>query len=306
MTAYDQIMITRRVHPMVYWFTASTLYFVLEESIFRAFGEHGFFWTRFIITYVVLAGVPTFTVMMSRSFKGVIQDLQSLIELPEENVDRWILDKLRVIFSFDTPLAKCIVILTLVFANLIAFIVGFPFSSNTFNILNFVILQPLLIIAGQSAYIVIASLRLLYQIVRYPLKSSFYKPGRLSTASLSNTFSLTAMVALAFYLLHALAIWFTPFRLNVWIITWGIVTAFFPLALFLWSFFQVHLLIRRIKIANIDAVNQQVQVTFSRLQSQPTKEQAELLNQMMEIQNKVEQTGEWPISKEEITTYLDC
>jgi hypothetical protein len=140
--------------------------------------------------------------------------------------------------------------------------------------------------------------------VRYPLKPAFYKPGRLSTAALSNTFSLTAMFALAFYLLHVLAIMLAGYRLDVWIVTWITVNAFFPLALFLWSFFQVHFLIRRMKIANINAVNQQVQDTFACLQNQPSKEQAALLDQMMEIQKKVEQTDEWPISKEEITTLL--
>lgn len=202
MTSFHYLMITRRIHPLVYWFTVSTLSFGLQEALLLLFHESGLFWVRFILTYAILVGIPVFTVMMSQSFDSVMHYLYSVLELPAENVTGWIKDRENLLFSLETPVSKCIVVLTVIVADAPFIALGSPFHSNPLGVFIFILFQLLFIFGGQAAYIVLASMYVLYQILRYPLKSSFYRPGRISTAPLSNTFSLTAMVILVFYVLH--------------------------------------------------------------------------------------------------------
>jgi len=85
-------------------------------------------------------------------------------------------------------------------------------------------------------------------------------------------------------------------------IAWMIVTAFFPLAMFLFSLLQIHKLLSQIRQYNLELINQQIQTAYNCLATTLSKDTAEQLSQLMDVQNKVGKMPEWPLALEGITT----
>jgi hypothetical protein len=59
-----------------------------------------------------------------------------------------------------------------------------------------------------------------------------------------------------------------------------------------------------LKQRNIDVINGQVVEISNQLQGKPTKETAEILMQLMDIQKKIENMREWPVSAQGAFTFL--
>jgi hypothetical protein len=136
------------------------------------------------------------------------------------------------------------------------------------------------------------------------LSQAFHMPGRVYTAKLSNALLFLALMAILFYSIHAYAFWMTSLRQNAWIIAWLIVTGFLPLLLFIWSYYEIHVLLQRIKFLNVEEINSQIQLALQRVKAEQSKEQVEVLNGLIEVQSTVEKSQEWSISQAEVMTFL--
>jgi hypothetical protein len=74
--------------------------------------------------------------------------------------------------------------------------------------------------------------------------------------------------------------------------------------MFVWSFFQIHVLLRQMKLRHIQQISHEVQGALEAFKKLPSKENAETLNQLMEIQTKIQRLTEWPISVQGVATFL--
>jgi hypothetical protein len=304
MIAYERIMLTRRVHYIPYWIAVGAVLFAIEQVLIRALGESGFFWVRLLVAYGGLCGIVITLIYMSRSFRAMMSELASVIEPPVADYGLWVEHKTQEIFSFTHWAARLMSALFVVGVTSTILLAVLPFRSSALNAVWIIGWQPFLIVSGHAAYSIIAGLDFLTQIVRYPVKVPFYRPNHPAIQSLSAFYSRAALVVLVFYIGLIAAVWTNPYGFTAPAVAWILVTGFLPLSLFLWSFFQIHGLLRRIKQINLDTVNQQVQVTLTLLQTTPSKENAEALAQIMDIQKKVEQEPEWPFTLEEIFTLI--
>jgi hypothetical protein len=75
-----------------------------------------------------------------------------------------------------------------------------------------------------------------------------------------HNYYLTQTFFLVFYYVFlVIAIWQGPYGFNKPMLVWLACVAFYPFAVFPWSFFQIHILMRNIKQSHLEIINSKVQ-----------------------------------------------
>lgn len=232
--------------------------------------------------------------------------LEDILVIPSKSHNEWVEKKMREVFSFETFLSKLfpmLFALSVTFSVLLWFL---PYQSTLLNILWVAAIQPFLLISGHGAYCIISVLTFLSEIDSYPIKVPFYRRNHPSIESISFFYSYATSVAVIFYLWLLLETPLGPFGFITQpiIVIWLIIIGFFPLSMFVWSFLKVNTFTRRIKQSHIDVINQEVIVALDKLKKKPSKENAETLSQIMDIQHRIERENVVFIKIEQILTFI--
>jgi len=300
----DRYFWKQRIHYVFFWIFLGILYFLVFLLLMLIYSETALLWTFLIITLMGLTLVPIIATHASFLFKELLKKLESILIIPIDNKNLWFIEKTREIFSFDTFFSKLFSIFICILLSIFLLTLNLPIQNRQLKYLFIILLQPIFISGSRAGFIAIALLRFLTNAVKYPTKSPFYKPKDLVILPLTDFYSRVAIIALALYLLSLLAIILSSFIYSTQMIVWIIFSGFFPLALFIFSFFQIRNLVKRIKNFHVERINEQIQSIYDNLNREPSKENAETLNQFMEIQNKVEKIQEWPLSFNGLVTLI--
>lgn len=181
---------------------------------------------------------------------------------------------------------------------------GFPFQTLTANILAVLGFIPLLIICGQGAYLLLDLLLVLRELVNLPPKVSFYLQSHPAIARLQNSFSSASLIVMLAYICLVLSIWQGPYGFSLEMQIWLTVLAFYPISMFFWSFFHVHILMLNVKNSHIKIVNKEVQETLERVLKNKKNDDVDRLEKLMGIQNKVQAMKEYPVEFQGTLTFI--
>jgi hypothetical protein len=298
------VMLTRKIHYVPYWVLAGAIFFGLEELAIRLFQETAVTWRQVLVASIGIFGVIIGWNSIYRTFLHSMSDLDSIVEIPGGDADSSIRTRAERFFTLKSWGAKVAIAILCIGATATMLLMGLPFRTFGMNALFLIQMQFFLAVCGHGVYFLIALLVFLSQVVDYPLKTSFYRVNHPAILSLYTFYSRSAFVVLLLYSCLLVVIWQSPYGLQSYMLIWPSILAFYPLAMFTWSFLKIHKLMYRIKQSNVDMINRQVKETLELLSEQASRENAEILAQLMDIQKKVEAVRDWPIAFQGIVTFV--
>ena len=294
-TVYEKLTFTKRFHYVIYWLLIGLLLFFFQEFFTRISGDTELLPMRALFSFYISL-IAIIIINLKMFFPTVIHECQEIISFPSENITDWVDNKILEMGTFSTPALRlfALLIIALLFATV--FLLGLPYKTTLSNIIFFLILILFSAVSAHAVYGVGKLLGLLPHLVNYPISPPFYLSKHSSISLLASFYSRTTFGALGVVISLFLIVWQTPYGFAPLLIGWLIFVSFLPLALFLWTFLQVHILMKRIKQTSIRTISERIQSQLNLNLENPDKHLADELEKLMKIQDMVEKMSEWPIA----------
>ena len=301
MFPYDRLIYYKRIHYLFYWLIFGAIYFLIWEAITRVLGENGYTLFRVTIAFGGISGLIIFTTAMRNAFQSLLDKLENVIA-PAKDYEKWSTQTVSDIFSFKLPSAKLFPLIFAIGVTSTVLIAFPPYHSNWANIIWIIALQPFFIVGGFGAHGILHLLYFLTRLSAYPIKVPLFRQNHPGVVALSLFYSYLTLVVVICYVWLITATWQSPYsrltQSNIWLIIIG----FFPLATFIWSYFRILAFARNILQTHLDIINDQVQSALKQVKKKPSKENAEALMKIMEVQIYLEKHNQLPIKIEQVLT----
>jgi hypothetical protein len=302
MTAYDRLVTPKWIHFIPYWVIIGLIYFLITELAVRLVGETYLFVFRFLLAFGGITAAGIITNIIKKRFNSAMQEYSTVAEFPHKNSEGWIKEKSEELFSLNTWTSKVVwICVDIGVMATVVIVLGSPFHSIPPYIFGLIVMQPIILLMSQGAYFLIVLLMVLSQVVKYPVKVPFFMNKPPAIMKLFNFYSRTTFLILIAHIVIVLIIWQSPYGINGVTSLWLIV-GFYPLLMLLWSMNQFHVLMKRIKQDNVEIINNNVQFALASVQLNPRKDNIAQLSDLIEIQNHLEKSPEWPIATEGLIT----
>jgi hypothetical protein len=218
--------------------------------------------------------------------------------------EEWLKKRSRRIFTLGSWQAKFITLLIVVPGVITVTWSGFPSRFMTLNIFGLIFFIGILIFCGQGLYMCLDLLATLRETVLRPAQVPFFRIASKVVARLQTYYSFVAITVTLAYIGLVITIWYSPYGLSRAMQAWLTVLAFYPLSLFLVSYFHLHVLMQNIKWSHLDIISKEVQAALERMLYSTTLEGAERLEKVMDIQLKVQSMKEWPLATQGSVAFL--
>jgi len=304
---YERIIPFKSIPYWVFWIGIGILAFSSSEIIVRAYNEKGFlpFLALRCIMSIVWAGFPITLTWLSHGFFDTMRFASDIFWSDAAEFEDWLERRQKRIFTFQSGFSKLIALIVGISVTATYSLGGLPLH-NTLPIIYFVITGTLLsIMGGQTVYIIFDLLATLAELTRKDAHIPFFRIPHPAITRLQNYYAVAALIMTAGYISLIVAGWQSPYGLfNPGVITWLSILAFFPLALFILSSYQIHLLMSKIKQSQLEMVNKQIQSLFQKNARKSGTKTYDQLEKAMTIQTKIQSLPEWPLSFASIFSFL--
>lgn len=298
---YEKI-IPFHLSKWLFWPLIGTVTFFIGILIINLSKETGYFWTQIFFTGMSI-GIPLVFIWLNDNFRAALYPLSNILWNDSADFDSWVETRKRRLFTFESPVAKLLIVLAVALALITIFLLGLPFKSLGVNIIALIGFAFLTIENAHSAYTFLDFLITAHEIANRPINPPFYINTKYVISKLQNYYSSLTLFITGGYFAMAIAIWQGPYGITPELQIWLSFGAFYPLASFFWLFFQSHVIMQRIKHANLVAINQEIQTTYAQTMSKKSNEKLEQLSKIMELQDKVALLPEWPIELQGTITF---
>ena len=305
MCIYERIILFKRVHYFVYYHLVGIIIFLLEELSLRALGETSLLPIRLIVIYGGFTVFPIAAIYLSRRLRFILNKIRSSIVPPSiNNYELWVSKKIDDFFSFKYwPIRISVLLIgTAVLVTILS--MQKPFPTILPNIIVYISILPIVYVGSHGYYFVIAILHFLSRLVRYPINVPFFRIQSVEIKYIQNFYFRTSLLILLIYFYIVFTAWQSPFGFSEPVLFWLSILGFCPLAMFLWSFFQIHVLMSRIKQIYLDVCTEKIQIAIKELDKKMTTSGVDKLLKLMEVQGKVEKLPEWPVNINSTVTFI--
>lgn len=301
---YERIIPVRRLNYAIFWTLVGIIYFSIQEAVLKIDNEQGYLVTRFLLALVGFSGQIISMVTLQHYFRSTLLNIQNLVKIHGQTFESWSEQIVMEMFSLKSFFAKVLPVVFVIAGNITILQFKLPYQANISNIMWLIQWQIPLIISGFSAYTILAGFLFLRRLDNVSFVVPFYRVKHPAIMSLWSYYSIAILVVVIFYVSMILVIWQSPYGFAVETLVWIIAISFLPLALVLLTFIQTHNILRRIKFAHIEIANKQVQTVLGQFTREPSKDNAEALKHLVEVQRQVEQSSDWPINIGSIFTFM--
>jgi len=305
-STYERIILFKRMPYWLYWALMGLAVFLINKAANLILHER-----QFLFTEIVFSGaiglLPTLMIFGSHEFEKTMVGLSSILwggNNNNEEFNQWLYERKTRIFTLKSWGAKFITILFVACALLTISFLGLPFQSSIANGLALLGFISLLLMSGQTAYLLLDLLITLREIVYRPVNIPFYIQTHPAIKKLQSIYFSAALFTTLGYVLGVLSIWQSPYGFSFELQLWLTMLAFYPISMFFWSFFHVHILMQNIKDSHIKIINQEIQRTLGVVLKNEKTDDVERLEKMMGIQNKVQEVKEYPIELQGALTFI--
>ncbi len=305
MTIYERTMVTKKFHYIPYWLTVGVLLFAQQELIAKIFKETELLPIRILVSFYVSVSA-IFMINLKNIFVHVIEQIGELFEFPGSQ-DSWLENKINEFGSpekFSIATRVYFVVFHLGF-TITVLSLGIPYKSWVSDIDFLITLQFFLFTSAHMVYGVAILLKILAEIVNFPLKRMpFYFSRHPGILVLARFYSRASLYSLAIVIILALCVWFNPYGLFSALIFWWLFTSVIPIILFIWTFIQSHTLMLRIRDKSLSLISQQIQECLDLVQKGASKDDVERLAKLMGIQDMASEMSIYPVGIEGATTFI--
>ncbi|MGI9065260.1 MAG: hypothetical protein ACR2HX_02500 [Pyrinomonadaceae bacterium] len=222
-------------------------------------------------------------------------------------LDSWVESRAKRIFTFSSWGSYVVTALIAVPGLITIFVVGLPSKFTGLNLFGISFFGVILILCGHGLYMCLDLLLTLRELVMRPVQVPFFMMEHRAISKLQNYYAFVGATVAFAYLWLVVATWRSPYRLSNGVLeVWLTVLAIYPLAIFVVSLHQIHVLMRNIKLSHLAVINREVQEALRAVQDSSNKrlEDAESLEKLMDIQSKVEGVREWPIGSQTTLAFV--
>lgn len=234
--AIDNFIFPKRWNYILYWLVIGLLFFLFSEFLIRVFKEKYFLELR-ISSLILLVALGIMGNFIRVNFNKALSMLSEIMEFPEKTFEKWKHEVDEVLFTTKTPTAKIVILAIDAFSISVMVSYGLPFQSTILNIIAIVSLIPLLTIGAFGAYMLIDLMFTLSQLTKHPINVPFYLIKHHYVLNLSTFFTQSSLFVLACYAWLIFTISLGPYKLEGLVLISVAIIGFYPLSMFLWSFF---------------------------------------------------------------------
>jgi hypothetical protein len=301
-STYAKPIISKKIPYWLQWPLIGLITFITHQILVYYFNERDYFLTSaFLSIFICL--LPIIYAVGPVAFFDSVKPLIPIID-EKLGFDRWLHTRIERIFTFKSTYSRILTI-TVVIAGAITVNITEPlYTSNATKIFDFSAFILLLFICGQGAYVALDLIVSIKEIVNMPLVMSFYAKQSSIIKHIQRYFYFLTIKVTLIYAMLAIAVWAGPYGLNRAMQAWLIVLSLYPIGMFLWFFFQIHVLMLNIKQSQIIMANKEVQKLWGQVVRGDKFDVADDLTKMMDIQDRVEKFKEWPIQLGSTITFL--
>ena len=288
--------------PLLFWPSLSLIVFFVGDFLIYQSGENRYLGTQTLFAITVTA-IPLSFIWLSNNYQTNLNSLSGYFWDTKDEFEEWLDVRVKRIFALRSRKARFFILATTILAVITVFFLGLPFKSTWLNILG---LMGFVFIAGLNGHAAYGFLDMMYtlkEIASRPVKSPFYFPAELAVSKLQSYYSTTTLLVTSGYILLAASVWEGPYGITPQMQIWLIISAFYPLAMFFWSFFQIHIIMQHIKHANIQVVNHEIQKLLPRALEEKKDGSMKQLTSLIELQDKMASMKEWPIEIQATITF---
>jgi hypothetical protein len=253
MSIYEKWILFKRPHYIVYYVLIGTLAFFVQELLLRVLGDSSWLLFRILLVYWSFTFIPIILVYFSHRFQFTLGKTRSFLIPPNTNdYGSWVLQKNDDFFSFKSwPIRISVLILgTLIMATVLSFPKLYPDVIS--NVIIYLTVLLGIFLGSHGVYFTFAILSFLSQFVKYPMNVPFYTTHNEELKLIQGFYFKAALVVLFCYSYVILMAWSTPFKFSEPVMFWLLFLSFCPLGLFLWSYFQIHILILQRRIIEVE------------------------------------------------------
>ncbi len=240
--------------------------------------------------------IPPLMIEFSKTFISRANELSKFLWEDFSEFERWRNSRYIHIFTLKSRQSK-ITCVGLVIAVVITILVlGLPLKNTTLGIFALIGFMPSVFILAKSAYVCAELIFTLTELARRKPNIPFFQLPHPSLTGLYSEYALLSVLLSIGYALLFWAAWDSPYGLSTVILIWLSILACYPVATFLWAITQVHVLMQKVKQSHLEIINLQIQVALQKINETQETAAYDQLTKAIEIQNKVQNLPEWPIS----------
>jgi hypothetical protein len=115
-------------------------------------------------------------------------------------------------------------------------------------------------------------------------------------------YSHIAKIISFYYCLLIIAAWKGPYGLIPEMQIWLVILSFYPISIFIWSTSRINDLREKIRHSHIEKINNEIQCSLQLALENKTKESAERLKILMDIQEQIQNLKLHPLFSKELIT----
>lgn len=251
---FQQLALANRMDYRFFYPQVSLICFIIGVLAMTFFEEKNLVILLFI-GCLALTVIPLNNIWSLNSFKRTMQDLYPFFWESKAEFEIWYQNKEKYIFTLNSwqgILTNGIVIILGLFT---VYQMGFPFRSQFCNILGILSFTGALSFSGFTVYTSFGLLFALREIVKRPV---FFKMQHRDIYKLQNLYLYQTCFAVVFFLSSVCAVWQSPYGFNFEMRLWLLFAASYPLIIFSFSSYQIHILKSKFKNSDLNIINLEV------------------------------------------------
>lgn len=291
-STFESIILIKKIPYWLYWLIIGTTGFIFGEFLFNYLGEQPFIIDRVIGAYTITI-IPILNIWLFYSFRKTLKEIINSVWERDEAAESWLQERESRIFTLRQLPAKLVTGFIVISGLITIAMLGLPFRSTTTNILGVIAFTVLLWFCGQTLYISFDLLVTLRDIVNKPTDVPFMLLPNPAVSKLQTYYSTAALTITFLYTSLVVAIWQGPYGINTVMLIWLTVLAFYPTSMLVWSFTQIHTLIRNIKHSHLKIINDEIQKNLRRISKSNSVDDVDRLDKLIKIQGEVSSIKEW-------------
>lgn len=302
-TIFDSLHLLKFISYELYWLSLGIFIFILGEAMILYFHEPQFLVPQ-IFFCIILGTIPLLYKLYFLNFQTVTQNINVLFEIDNTVWEEWLFTEQKNIFTLRSRFSKIIIFLgpALVFYTL-AYL-QMPFKSIPLIVFSIIALFILTLFCSITLQFTIMLLLFLRKLTFLKTVARFYLFPHPELTKLNRYFSSLSIIVSIGYIALVFAVWFSPYGFNFQMLIWLSVLALYPLTLFVWSFFHIHLIQHNVKFSFISLINEQVNEILSYTLKNKDSENLERLDRFMTIQSKLHDLKEYPFELSGLLTFI--
>ncbi len=302
-TVFETFHLLKFIPYEIYWLGMGALVFISGELMILYYREPQYLVPQ-IFFCSTLGILPLLYKLYFLNFQTVTENINVLFEIDNDVWDEWLHREQKNIFTLKGKFSKILILtgLFLVFYTVLS--LKMPFTAFPLIIFSIFALFLLTLFCGITLQFSIMLLLFLRKLTFLKTVARFYLFPHPELTKLNRYFSSLSIIISIGYIALVFSVWFSPYGFNFQMLIWLTVLALYPLTMFVWSFFHIHLIQHNVKFSFISLINEQVNEVLTFTLKEKDSGNIERLDRFMTIQSKLHDLKEYPFELSGFLTFI--